>query len=117
MWGRAADIGGVGAVSCAIESSGKGRADETTAGSSAISAKVVGRLVSYTIRSGHFPDASIRILGLNVGLLPLSIGLAGRYAFTMISIESRNPPTAMKYRKRGICADPGSILFLTLSDL
>jgi hypothetical protein len=94
----------MGVANCALEFSGEGESEETTAGSSGITASVVGRFVSYTIRSGHFMDDAIRMIGLDADLLRPS-RLAGRYASATNNIERRKPPTNVKYRKRGICTD------------
>lgn len=114
MCGRAAVVAGRDDVNCAIELMEEGGSEETTAGSSAITARVVGRLVSNTIRSGHFLDDLIRTFGgFDIGLLPASIRFAGRYASAMNNAARRTPPTTVKYRNKGICTDGGGILFFT----
>src|SRR3982750_4185854 len=92
----------------------EGGSEETAAGSSAITATVVGRLVLKTIRSGHFLDDSIRILGgFDRPCLGGSIRFSGRHASAMNNATRRTPPMTVKYRNNGICADGGGVLFFT----
>jgi hypothetical protein len=60
-----------------------------------------------------------RLLSHNMNvswLLPASTKVAGRNTFAMNNIESRKPPTTVKYPKRGTRTDSGESMCFTLAN-